>query len=72
MRIFIAMMSHETNTFSPVPTPLTRFGAGRNPLEGDAIQLANRNRSSAMAGMLAEAGKHDVELVTPIAASRYW
>ena len=68
MKILIAMMSHETNTFSPVPTPLTRFGAGRDPLEGDVIQQAYQNRSSTMAGMLAEASKHDVELVTPIAA----
>ena len=68
MKILIAMMSHETNTFSPVPTPLTRFGAGRDPLEGDVIQQTYQNRSSTMAGMLAEASKHDVELVTPIAA----
>ena len=68
MKILIAMMSHETNTFSPVPTPLTRFGAGRNPLEGAAIQTAYKNRSSTMAGMLSEASKHDIQLVTPIAA----
>ena len=46
MKILIAMMSHETNTFSPVPTPLTRFGAGRDPPEGDVIQQAYQNRSS--------------------------
>ena len=34
MRLLIAMMKHETNTFSPVPTPLARFG----PLHGDAIR----------------------------------
>ena len=28
MRLLIAMMKHETNTFSPVPTPLERFGNG--------------------------------------------
>ena len=28
MRLLIAMMKHETNTFSPVPTPLARFGHG--------------------------------------------
>jgi microcystin degradation protein MlrC len=27
MRLLIAMMKHETNTFSRVPTPLTRFGS---------------------------------------------
>ena len=26
MRAVVAMMKHETNTFSPVPTPLDRFG----------------------------------------------
>jgi microcystin degradation protein MlrC len=25
MRLLIAMVKHETNTFSPVPTPLSRF-----------------------------------------------
>jgi microcystin degradation protein MlrC len=67
-RILLAMMSHETNTFSPVPTPLTRFGAGQAPLEGPRIVEAFANRSSTLAGMLAEARRHDVELVTPIAA----
>ena len=27
-RVVVAMMEHETNTFSPVPTPLERFGRG--------------------------------------------
>src|SRR5262245_15770244 len=34
MRLLIAMMQHETNTFSPVPTPLARFGGGRSPPRG--------------------------------------
>ena len=28
MRLLIAMMMHETNTFSPVPTDLQRFALG--------------------------------------------
>ena len=36
MRLLIAMMKHETNTFSPVPTPLARFGNGPGPLYGEA------------------------------------
>ena len=36
MRLLIAMMKHETNTFSPVPTPLARFGYGPGPLYGEA------------------------------------
>ncbi len=31
-KLVIAMMMHETNTFSPVPTPLASF----RPLAGDA------------------------------------
>ena len=26
MKVLIARMNHETNTFSPVPTPLSAFG----------------------------------------------
>ncbi|MFP6741430.1 MAG: M81 family metallopeptidase, partial [Alphaproteobacteria bacterium] len=38
MRLLIAMMKHETNTFSPVPTPLGRFVRGSTtlPTSGDA------------------------------------
>jgi len=68
MKILAAMMSHETNTFSPVPTPLTRFGAGRNPPEGPAIIDRFRNRGSTLAGMLSVATTRDIELITPIAA----
>ena len=41
MRIGIAMMSHETNTFSPVVTDLARFSGGREvPLHGaDAVRV---------------------------------
>ena len=36
MRVVIAQMKHETNTYSPVPTPLSRFASGGTvPLEGD-------------------------------------
>ena len=34
MRVVIAQMKHETNTCSPVPTPLSRFATGGGvPLE---------------------------------------
>ena len=45
MRLLIAMMKHETNTFSPVPTPLTRFG----PLYGDAAVRAYRGTGTGLA-----------------------
>jgi len=41
------MMKHATNTFSPVPAPLARFGHGPGPFHGDATsdysQLMFRN-----------------------------
>ena len=48
MRLLIAMMKHETNTFSPVPTPLARFGHGPGPLYGEAaIARLSRHRVGA-------------------------
>ena len=32
MRVVTALMKHETNTFSPVPTPLERFARGGTTL----------------------------------------
>ena len=43
MRVIIAMMKHETNTFSPVPTPLSRFG-NDGPYWGEAALKAFRDR----------------------------
>ena len=44
MRFVLATISHETNTFSPIPTPLASFAIGRPagmPIAGDEIaQLA--------------------------------
>lgn len=69
MKILLAQMSHETNTFSPVPTPLVRFGNGDlPPPEGaDALSFARRGRST-MSGMLHVAENAGMEIITPIAA----
>ena len=43
MKLVIAQMKHETNTFSPVPTPLKRFAvAGDAPPRGEAAVAAYR------------------------------
>ena len=44
MRVVIAMMKHETNTFSPVPTPLERFATGQ------ALPYADRDAYRAFKG----------------------
>ncbi len=75
MRLLIAMMKHETNTFSPVPTPLARFGPSRSdgtgpgPLYGDAAIAANRGTGSGLGADIALAEREGAEFVLPIAAS---
>jgi microcystin degradation protein MlrC len=82
MRIVIARMHHETNTFSPVPTPLVAFGAGNGtgPLYGEAALAAARHERVAMGAFvkLAEewgekrgAKRGVVELATPLFAMAY-
>src|SRR5271163_3628646 len=52
MRLLIAMMKHETNTFSPVPTPLARFGHGPGPLHGEAAVRAYRGTGTGLGAYL--------------------
>src|SRR6516165_7000430 len=68
MRLLIAMMKHETNTFSPVPTPLARFGNGPGPLYGDAAIDAYRGTGSGLGAYLDLATREGAEIVLPIAA----
>ena len=64
MRLLIAMMKHETNTFSPVPTPLARFG----PLYGEAAIRAYRGTGTGLGAYLDLAERERAEIVLPIAA----
>jgi microcystin degradation protein MlrC len=67
MRFLIAMMKHETNTFSPIPTDLQRF---RNwgLYEGDAVKRAYAGTNHPLAAFLDIAAQAGAEAVTPIAA----
>jgi microcystin degradation protein MlrC len=67
MRIVIAMMKHETNTFSPVPTPFERFGA-RGAHYGPAALAAYRGTNTPFAAYVDLAEKERAEIVTPVAA----
>jgi microcystin degradation protein MlrC len=69
MRLLIAMMKHETNTFSPVPTPLTRFGNGPGPLYGEAAVQAYRGTGTGLGAYLDLAEGEGAEIVLPVAAS---
>ncbi len=70
LRVVIAQMKHETNTFSPVPTPLGRFATGQaEPYRGDEVGRAFRGTNSGVAAFLDLAEAAGAEIVTPIAAS---
>ena len=71
MRFLIAMMKHETNTFSPVPTPLSRFGRGTGPLKGDAAIAAYRGTGTAIAAYLELAKRAGAAVELPIAGEAW-
>jgi len=67
MKILIARLNHETNTFSPVPTPLAAF----HPSYGRAAYAANKGMRTAMAAFIDLAEGLGAELVTPVSAMAY-
>ena len=70
MRLLIAQMKHETNTFSPVPTPLARFAHGApRPLEGEEIRDAFRGTGTAIGAFLDLAERAGAEAVLPVAGN---
>lgn len=70
MRLLLATMSHETNTFSPVPTRLERFCRdGTTLLSGQAAIDFYRGTGTCMGGYLAVAEELQAEIVVPICAS---
>ena len=60
-------MQHETNTFSPVPTPWEEFGPKGPYLGRDAFD-AMKGKGMAMAAFLDLAAKVGAEVATPVAA----
>ncbi|MGE0417504.1 MAG: M81 family metallopeptidase [Acetobacteraceae bacterium] len=70
MRLLLATMSHETNTFSPVPTKLDRFCRnGTTLLSGQAAIDHYRGTGTCMGGYLAVADELGAEVVVPVCAS---
>ncbi|HET9903024.1 MAG TPA: M81 family metallopeptidase [Xanthobacteraceae bacterium] len=67
MRFLIAMMKHETNTFSPIPTNLQRF-RDWGLYEGEAVKRAYKGTNHPTAAFLDLAEEAGADVVTPIAA----
>ena len=72
MKIVIAQMKHETNTFSPVPTPLARFARGGGvPLQGSDAYAAFKGTGAAIAAFFELAEAAGAEMVIPVAATAW-
>nr|WP_278521051.1 M81 family metallopeptidase [Brucella anthropi] len=65
MRLVIARLNHETNTFSPVATPLASF----DPQWGEAALAFGRGSNTALGAFIAYATKIKAEMVIPLAAT---
>src|SRR5689334_13820313 len=66
MKFVIAQMQHETNTFSPVPTPWEAFGKD-GPLLGPDVASAMRGTRMAIGAFLDLAEQMKAQIVTPVA-----
>jgi len=66
MRFLIAQMQHETNTFSPVPTPWEAFGKD-GPYVGHAALEAMRGTRMAIGAFIDIAESAGAEIVLPVA-----
>lgn len=66
MKFVIAQMKHETNTFSPVPTPLFAFGKDGPYFDRDAFD-AMRGTATPMGAFIDRATEFGAEIATPVA-----
>ncbi len=67
MRLVLAMLKHETNTFSPVVTDLGRFTQWGLQF-GEDVVAAYENTSMPIAAYMKLARERGAEIVTPVAA----
>ncbi|HVF65241.1 MAG TPA: M81 family metallopeptidase [Casimicrobiaceae bacterium] len=70
-RYVIAMIKHETNTFSPLATPLASFGHGNGPALGNEARERFTATNTPMAAYIDLARREGAEIVTPIAAESW-
>jgi len=68
VRFFLAMMSHETNTFSNVPTDRAQF-ENRDLRYGGEILETFQDTGTCLGGMIEVARRSGVTLVPSVAAS---
>ena len=67
-KLVVAMMMHETNTFSPLPTPIESF-ARRGPLRGPAAIAEAEGTNTPLGGFIDIARSSGAEFTVPMAAA---
>lgn len=67
MKILMARLNHETNTFSPVPTPLSAF----SPLYGGDALAGFRGTRTALGAFIELAERAGATPITPVAAGAH-
>jgi len=68
MKILVARLNHETNTFSPIATPLQSFG-DNGPLYGNEAYLASKNTRTGIAAFIDILEKAGHEVVVACSAT---
>ena len=63
-RIVVARFQHETNTFSPIPTPLEAF----DPLWDEAVLQQEQHARTAVGALIKTALSTGAQVVTPVSA----
>ncbi len=72
MRWLLAMIKHETNTYSPVPTPLERFFRGSPEiLRGERAVAAYEHTDSGLGGYIEVARREGADIVVAVAAESW-
>ena len=69
-KFVVAMMMHETNTFSPLPTPIESF-ARAGALSGPAAIKESEGTNTSLGGFIEVARKAGAEFTVPMAASAH-
>ena len=67
-KFVVAMMMHETNTFSPLPTPIDSF-ARAGALSGPTAIKDSEGTNTSLGGFIEVARKAGAEFTVPMAAS---
>ncbi|HEX9326547.1 MAG TPA: M81 family metallopeptidase, partial [Reyranella sp.] len=69
-KFVVAMMMHETNTFSPLPTPIESFSRA-GALAGPAAIKEAEGTNTSLGGFIEVARKAGAEFTVPMAASAH-